>query len=93
MNDAIELAKELKEEILKEPLIVEYFRIKRLVESNEEINALKRDIALAKAHHEDEFHKELLVKYNSHPLVVNYNTLKEEVNEYLSEISKIVNKK
>jgi len=93
MNDAIELAKELKEEILKDPLIVEYFRIKRLVESNEEINALKRDIALAKAHHEDEFHKELLAKYNSHPLVVNYNTLKEEVNEYLSEISKIVNKK
>lgn len=93
MNDAIELAKELKEEILKEPLIVEYFRIKRLVESNEEINALKRDIALAKAHHEDELHKELLAKYNSHPLVVNYNTLKEEVNEYLSEISKIVNKK
>lgn len=93
MNDAIELAKELKEEILKEPLIVEYFRIKRLVESNEEINDLKRDIALAKAHHEDELHKELLAKYNSHPLVVNYNTLKEEVNEYLSEISKIVNKK
>ncbi len=93
MNDAIELAKELKEEIFKEPLIVEYFRIKILVESNEEINALKRDIALAKAHHEDELHKELLAKYNSHPLVVNYNTLKEEVNEYLSEISKIVNKK
>ena len=93
MNDAIELAKELKEEILKEPLIVEYFRIKRLVESNEEINTLKRDIALAKTHHEDELHKELLAKYNSHPLVVNYNTLKEEVNEYLSEISKIVNKK
>ena len=93
MNDAIELAKELKEEILKEPLIVEYFRIKRLVESNEEINTLKRDIALSKTHHEDELHKELLAKYNSHPLVVNYNTLKEEVNEYLSEISKIVNKK
>lgn len=93
MNEAIKLAKELKEEILKEPLIVEYFRIKHLVESNEEINSLKRDIALAKAHQEDKLHKELLVKYNSHPLVVNYNTLKEEVNEYLSEISKIVNKK
>lgn len=93
MNDAIELAKELKDEILKEPLVVEYFRIKHLVESNEEINSLKRDIALAKAHQEDKLHKELLNKYNSHPLVVNYNTLKEEVNEYLSEISKIVNKK
>ena len=38
MNESIKLAKELKEEILKEPLIVEYLRVKELVESNEEIN-------------------------------------------------------
>ena len=91
MNDPIALAKELKEEILKEPLIVEYLRVKQLVESNDEINLLKKDIALAKAHHEDESHKKLLAKYNTHPLVANYNVLKEEVNEYLQEISKIVN--
>ena len=28
MNESIKLAKELKEEILKEPLIVEYLRVK-----------------------------------------------------------------
>ena len=93
MSDPIEIAKELKEEILKDPLIVEYLRIKRLYESDEEISSLKQDIALAKAHHNDELHKELLAKYNSHPLVVNYNVLKDEVNDYLLEISKIVNKK
>ena len=93
MNDPIELAKELKEEILKDPLVVEYLRVKKLYESNDEINQLKRDIALAKAHHNDGLHKELLDKFNSHPLVVNYNFLKAEVNEYLLEISKIVNKK
>ena len=93
MNETLELAKELKEEIHKDPLIVEYLRVKKLYESNNEINKLKKDIALAKAHHKDELHKDLLAKYNSHPLVVNYNYLKEEVSNYLSEISKIVNKK
>ena len=93
MNDSIELAKELKEEILNDPLIKEYLRIKKLYESDDEINSLKREIALAKTQHKDVLHKELLAKYNSHPLVVNYNVLKEEVNNYLLEISKIVNKK
>lgn len=93
MNDPIELAKELKEEILKEPLIIEYLRVKQIVESDIEINSLKKEIALAKIHNDDKTHKELLNKYNSHPLIANYNVLKEEVNNYLSEISKIVNKK
>lgn len=93
MNETLELAKELKEEIHKDPLIVEYLRVKKLYESNNEIIELKKDIALAKAHHKDELHKDLLAKYNAHPLVVNYNYLKEEVSNYLIEISKIVNKK
>lgn len=93
MDESIKLAKELKEEILKEPLIVEYLRVKELVEKDEEINLLKKDIALAKAHKDDKLHQALLSRYNNHPLVVNYNVLKEEVNEYLLEISKIVNKK
>ncbi len=93
MNESIKLAKELKEELLKEPLIAEYLRVKELVDKDEEINLLKKDIALAKAHKNDKLHQELLSRYNNHPLVVNYNVLKEEVNEYLLEISKIVNKK
>lgn len=93
MNNSIGLAKELKAEIEKEPLIVEYRRVKAIVESNEEINQLKKDIALAKLHKDDVLHKSLLEKYNSHPLVMNYKVLIEEVNDYLLEISKIVNKK
>ena len=34
MNETIELAHELKKEILNEPLIVEYLRIKKLYQSN-----------------------------------------------------------
>ena len=93
MSDPIELAKQLKAEIEKDPLIVEYRRVKSLVDSNEEIESLKKEIALAKVHKNDKLHKELLDKYHNHPLIVNYEYLKEEVTGYLSEISKIVNKK
>ena len=93
MNESIELAKKLKADIEKEPLIKEYRRVKALIESDEEISLLKKNIALAKAHHNEERHKVLLEKYNSHPLVINYQSLQEEVNTYLLEIAKIVNKK
>ena len=93
MNDSIELANKLKEEIEKEPLIIEYRRIKNLLENDNELNSLKKEIALAKANKDNKLHKTLLEKYKSHPLVVNYETLKEEVGNYLEEISKIINKK
>ena len=93
MDRSIELAKELKAELENEPLIKEYRRIKELVDNDSEINALKKEIALAKTHKYNELHKELLDRYNNHPLIVNYESLKEEVASLLSEISKIVNKK
>ena len=93
MSDSLKRAQELKLEIEKEPLINEYRRIKSLVDNDEEISRLKKEIALAKVNKDDELHKELLNKYHSHPLVNNLEILKEEVNGYLLEISKIVNKK
>ena len=93
MSDSLKLAQDLKVEIEKEPLIIEYRRIKSLVDNDEDISRLKKEIALAKVNKEDALHKELLAKYHNHPLVSNLEVLKEEVNEYLLEISKIVNKK
>ena len=93
MDKTIELAKELKQELDSLPLFIEFKRIKSLVENSDELEELKRSIALAKVHHQDEEHKRLLDEYNNHPLIVNYNTLKNEVYDYLNQISEIVNKK
>ena len=93
MSNPIELAKELKAEIDKEPVVIEYKRIKSLIDCNEELQELKRQIALAKAHKDNDLHKSLLAKYNNHPLIINYQVLKEEVSGLLQEISNIVNKK
>lgn len=93
MDKILELSTQLKEEIDNLPLFQEYLRVKQLISESEEIEGLKKEIALAKIHHDDERHKELLDQYNSHPLIVNYESLKAEVYDYLKQISEIVNKK
>lgn len=93
MSDVLELAKELKNAIEDEPLIIEYRNVKKQIDDNEEISSLKKQIALAKLHKDDALHKELLDKYHNHPLVVNYDYLSEEVKNLLADISQIVNKK
>lgn len=93
MDKSIELAYELKQELDNLPLFIEYKRIKNLVENSTELEELKKNIALAKVHHNDEEHKRLLSEYNNHPLIVNYEALKSEVYDYLKQISEIVNKK
>ena len=93
MDRITELANELKKELDNLPLFQEYKRMKDLVDSSSEIQGLKKQIALAKAHHEDDKHKMLLEEYNIHPLIVNLNALENEVYDYLKQISDIVNKK
>lgn len=93
MDKITKLATELKKELDDLPLFQEYQRVKNLVNSSNEIEELKKQIALAKLHNESEKHKALLEQYNSHPLIVNLNALENEVYDYLKQISEIVNKK
>ena len=93
MDKIIELSKELKKELDNLPLFIEYKRVKKLVDESSELNELKKEIAISKIHNEIAKHKLLLEEYNSHPLIVNLNTLENEVYDYLKEISEIVNKK
>ena len=91
MNKEIEIAKELKKEIDSLPLFQEYKRIRELVDNSDEIKELKAEIA--KSVNDKEKHKELLNRYNTHPLIVNLNELEIEVRDYLKEITDIINKK
>lgn len=90
MDKVIELAHKLKKELDTLPLFQEYKRVKQLVDSSPELKEIKSNIV--KSENKEEKQK-LLNEYNSHPLVVNYNTLKEEVSNYLLEICEIINKK
>lgn len=91
MSNVIELTEELKKEIDDLPLFIEYRRIKSLVDNSNELSELKKEIAKNVSNKEK--HKELLYKYNNHPLIVNLKELQSEVSAYLKEICEIINKK
>lgn len=91
MSKAIELTNELKKELDRLPLFIEYKRVKSLVDNSIELKELKKEIT--KSINYKEKHKVLLERYNNHPLIVNLKQLEEEVSEYLKEICEIINKK
>lgn len=93
MSDVLDISKELKAELDNLPLFKEYKRVEALYLSNSDINNLKKEIVRAKNENRLDDHKKLLEKYNSNPLVENYFSLKEEVIEYLKEVSKAIQEK
>ena len=91
MDKIIEKTRVLRENLDKTPLFQEYLNVKKSIEENEEIKLLKRDIVRSKNENRLEDHKALLAQYENHPLMQNYNLLKEEVISYLKEVSDILN--
>ena len=89
MDKVIELTYELKKELDSLPLFQEYKRVKTLLDSSTDLKELKAKIVKA----DSKSKKQLLDEYNTHPLVVNYKQLEEEVRVYLQEICEIINKK
>lgn len=92
MSELISLSKELREELDKLPLFKEYHRVRSLFEASKEIKDLKRDIVRAKNENRMDDYNLLKEKYDNHPLIQNYLSLQKEVEEYLKEVSDIINK-
>ena len=91
MDSIQEKTIELKELIEKEPLVQEYRRVESLYRNNEEVKQILKDIDKAIKNKDETKRKELIERFNSHPLVTNYMNLKEEVHEFLKEISNSLN--
>ena len=89
MEKIIELTYKLKEELDSLPLFQEYKRVKQIVDNDEELKSLKTEIA--KSVKDKQKHQELLDRYNSNPLVINYEALKKEIADYLKEVCDIIN--
>lgn len=91
MTNPIDSAKELRKEIESLPEVQEYLALKKLYENDKELQEMRTNIARLEAENKLEEKKNLLEVYNSHPLVVNFNLLKEDVKSVLSEINDILN--
>ena len=90
MDEVVELAKTLKQEIDKLPEMQEYLRLKTLLEKDEELATMRGEIARLQNEGKTKEKENLLAIYNSHPLVNNFYIAKEEVTNLLSSISQIL---
>ena len=91
MDKIIEEAKSLRNDIDSLPEIQEYYRLKELMEKDEELSRLRKEIARLASEGKVEERKNLLAIYNSHPLVNNYNIAMEEAKSILRAIKDIIN--
>ena len=90
MDEVVELAKTLKQEIDKLPEMQEYLRLKTLLEKDEELATMRGEIARLQNEGKTKEKENLLAIYNSHPLVNNFYIAKEEATNLLSSISQIL---
>lgn len=91
MNKILEEANSLRKDIDSLPEIQEYYRLKTLMENDEELRRLRTEIARLTKEGKNEEKKNLLAIYNSHPLVNNYNIAMEEAKSILRAIKDIIN--
>ena len=90
MSDLLEEVKSLRSDIDNLPEVQEYYRLKETYKNDEELQRMRMEIARLKSLGKEEERNNLLEIYNQHPLVVNYEVYKEEVENLLRQIKNII---
>ncbi|MFA5421706.1 MAG: YlbF family regulator [Bacilli bacterium] len=102
MSKLDEALENLKQEIGNDSLIQEYFRLRNLITSSEEIRSLKKQIdeaqvSLSLSMGNEEAHaakkaeyEQLVALYDVHPLISNFSNIQIEVHEFLKNIADLL---
>ena len=91
MNDrVIDKAKEARKSLEELEEVKEYLHLKELLENDESLKQMRKDIARLKKENKVEERDNLLAVYNSHPLVNNFYLAKEEVKSILKTIESLL---
>ena len=90
MNELDKTLTDLKNHLDNLPLINEFLRVKDIFEKDEELIQMRQNIARLANDGKKEEHQALLDIYNSHPIVINYNLLRDDVLSLLNEIKDIL---
>ena len=102
MNKIDELLKEVNDKLLEEPCVKEYFRLKEVIEKDEKLAQLDKDIRthqklMCENQDNDEIYfkekalyESLLKEMEENPIYQNFNEVKKEVNALLMDIRDIL---
>ena len=86
MDKGIELATEISEKIAELPEAKEYLRLKKIIDEDEEIKALQKEIISLQNKGEKAKADELLKKLNSIPIVINFQEIRGQLADTLSKV-------
>ena len=90
MNKILESASVLREELLRDERIKEYLNLKKLFEENDELVRIRKQLINLQKDNKIEEYTSLKTKYDSNPLVKNYYSSKEEVNDLIRDIIEVL---
>lgn len=99
MNEVEKKLEIVKDELYSNPLVLEYFRLKKAIEDDEELMELDKKIRTLQKElcyknkkeniDNNESYVALKARFDNNPLVINYNKVKEEVLNLLNEIKEV----
>ncbi len=99
MNEVEKKLEIVKDELYSNPLVLEYFRLKKSIEEDKELMELDKKIRTLQKElcyknnkeniDNNESYMALKARFDNHPLVINYNKVKEEVFDLLNEIEEV----
>lgn len=90
MNNAIGIAEEIRDKISELPEAKEYIRLKEIIDKDEEITRLQKEIISKQNSGETEEAEKLLSRLNSLPIVVNFQQVKEQLAQTLKQVANIL---
>ena len=92
MDKIKELTDKVSTDLHSLPEVQEFLRLKELMASDKELANMRSDIARLTSEKKEEEKNNLIAIYNSHPIVNNYNVVREEVMNILQTIKDILSK-
>lgn len=90
MDNPIELAEKIKDKIYDLPEAKEYLRLKKIIDEDEEINKLQKEIVLLRSDGKAEEANALTKRLNAMPIIVNFEAVRAQLADTLKVISNIV---
>lgn len=90
MNDPVEIALEIRDKISELPETKEYLRLKEIIDNDEEIQTLQKEIISLQNADKKEEAKELSNKLNSMPIIIDFQIVKEQLADTLRLVSDIL---
>ena len=90
MNKSLEIATEIKDKISELPEAKEYVRLKEIIDNDEEIQNLQKEIIRLTNSGKKEEADKVLGRLNSLPIIANFHIVKEQLAETLKTISNIL---